>query len=142
MQALKLQLSRQGLALFLLVKAMAHYAFLDENNVVVEVITGNDEGSTDWEQHYGNFRGLVCKRTSYNTMGGVHAKGGVAFRKNYAGIGHTFDASLDAFIPPKPFNSWVFNKTSCDWDPPVSYPEDGKAYRWDETSTEWVVIES
>ena len=127
MQALKLQLSRQGLALFLLVKAMAHYAFLDENNVVVEVITGNDEGSTDWEQHYGNFRGLVCKRTSYNTMGGDHAQGGVAFRINYAEIGHTFDASLDAVITPRLFISWVRNKTSIDWDPPLLYPDDVQA---------------
>jgi hypothetical protein len=141
-ELLKLQLLPQAPALFLLVESMAHYAFLDENNLVVEVIVGKDEGSTDWEQHYESFRKLTCKRTSYNTTKGVHTKGGVPFRKNFAGIGYTFDASLDAFIPPKPFSSWVLNKTTCDWDAPVSYPDDGDMYRWDETGSKWVAVES
>jgi hypothetical protein len=83
---------------------MAHYAFLDENNIVTEVIVGKNEGEEgiDWEQHYGAFRGQPCKRTSYNTHGGVHSGGGTPYRKNYAGIGYTYDAGRDAFIPPKP----------------------------------------
>ena len=83
---------------------MAHYAFLDQNNIVVEVIVGKDEGELgiDWEQHYGEFRGLTCKRTSYNTFGNVHTNGGVPYRKNYAGIGYTYDEQEDEFIPPQP----------------------------------------
>jgi hypothetical protein len=79
---------------------MAHYAFLDENNIVTEVIVGKNEGEEgiDWEAHYGAFRGQPCKRTSYNTHGGVHSGGGTPYRKNYAGIGYTFDAGRDAFI--------------------------------------------
>ena len=84
---------------------MAHYAYLDENNVVVEVITGVDEGTdgVDWEVWYTNFRGLTCKRTSYNTYEGVHTKGGTPFRMNYAHVGATYDATRDAFICRKPF---------------------------------------
>jgi hypothetical protein len=86
---------------------MAHYAFLNNSNIVTEVIVGVDEndlqpGVDDWEVWYGNFRGQVCKRTSYNTHGGVNTNGGTAFRKNYAGIGYSYDFSRDAFIPPKP----------------------------------------
>lgn len=83
---------------------MAHYAFIDENNIVVEVIVGKDESdiSENWEDHYSQFRpGLRCKRTSYNTKGNIHKLGGVPFRKNFAGIGYTYDESKDAFIPPK-----------------------------------------
>lgn len=119
---------------------MGHYAFLDGNNIVTEVITGKNEGedNIDWEQWYGEFRGQVCKRTSYNTSGGVHSLGGTPFRKNYAGIGYTYDEARDAFIPPKPFPSWVLNETSCLWDAPVPRPEDDKMYAWDEASTSWV----
>jgi uncharacterized protein (TIGR02466 family) len=92
---------------------MAHYAFLDENNIVTEVIVGKNEGEEgiDWEVHYGAFRGQPCKRTSYNTHGGVHSGGGTPYRKNYAGIGYTYDADRDAFIPPKPYASWLLNET-------------------------------
>lgn len=121
-------------------KTMAHYAFLDENNIVTEVIVGKNEGNFDWEQQYGSFRGQACKRTSYNTQGGVHALGGTAFRKNYAGIGYTYDAARDAFIPPKPYASWVINETSCLWEAPVAYPDDGNAYNWDEEITNWVQV--
>jgi hypothetical protein len=103
---------------------MAHYAFLDENNIVTEVIVGKEEGNFDWEQQYGSFRGQACKRTSYNTHGGVHANGGTPYRKNYAGIGYTFDAARDAFIPPKLYASWVLNEQTCLWNAPVSMPED------------------
>ena len=119
---------------------MAHYAFLDENYIVTEVIVGKDESNYDWEAHYGQFRGQLCKRTSYNTYGGVHKEGGTPFRKNYAGIGYSYDPQRDAFIPPKPFNSWVLNESSCLWDPPTPMPTDGKMYRWDEDTTAWVEI--
>ena len=128
---------------------MAHYAFLDENNVVIEVIVGKNEGEdgVDWEAHYGAFRGQTCKRTSYNTHGGIHSGGGIPFRKNYAGIGYTYDAERDAFIPPKHFASWIFNEDSCLWDAPVAMPEDAgtgeppKRYTWDEATTSWVESE-
>jgi hypothetical protein len=119
---------------------MAHYAFLDENNIVVEVIVGKDEDEdgVDWEVAYGNFRNQVCKRTSYNTHGGVHTSSGVPFRKNYAGIGYTYDATRDAFIPPNSYPSWSLNEDTCLWDSPVPYPTDGKYYVWDEATTSWV----
>lgn len=117
---------------------MAHYAFLNEYNIVTEVIVGKDESNFDWEQHYGQFRGQVCKRTSYNTRGGEHVSGGTPFRKNYAGIGYTYDSNRDAFIPPKPYDSWTLNETTCLWDPPVPYPDDGKIYGWDEEQGAWV----
>ena len=119
---------------------MAHYAFLNENYIVTEVIVGKDESNYDWEAHYGQFRGQLCKRTSYNTYGGVHKEGGTPYRKNYAGIGYSYDPQRDAFIPPKPFNSWVLNEDSCLWDPPTPMPTDGKMYRWDEDTTSWVAI--
>ena len=118
---------------------MAHYAFLDENNMVTEVIVGKDEGEddVDWEQHYGQFRGQMCRRTSYNTQGGTHLLGGTPFRKNYAGIGYTYDAERDAFIPPRPYASWILDDNTCDWQPPVAYPTDGQPYVWDETTQTW-----
>ena len=119
---------------------MAHYAFLDENNIVTEVITGKNEGEdgVDWEQWYGDFRGQVCKRTSYNTIGGMHNNGGTPFRKNYAGIGYTYDSQRDAFIPPKLYESWLLNEESCVWEAPVAMPTDGELYSWDEATTSWV----
>ena len=128
---------------------MAHYAFLNMQNIVTEVIVGKDEtdGPTNWEIHYGNFREQVCKRTSYNTKGGVHYTNGVpsddqskAFRKNYAGIGYSYDETRDAFIPPKPFDSWILNETSCLWEAPVAYPEDGQQYTWNEELGTWDLI--
>lgn len=119
---------------------MAHYAFLDSNNIVTEVIVGKneDDGGIDWEQHYGEFRGQICKRTSYNTYCGVHQKGGTPFRKNYAGIGHTYNYDFDAFIPPKPFASWHLNETSCTWESPIPMPTDNNRYTWDEATTSWI----
>ena len=118
---------------------MAHYAFLDENNIVTEVITGKDEGEEgrDWEQWYGEFRGQTCKRTSYNTIGGIHNNGGTPFRKNYAGIGYTYQADIDAFVPPQPFASWTLN-ANAQWEAPTPMPNDGQMYTWDEASTNWV----
>jgi hypothetical protein len=106
---------------------MAHYAFIDENNIVTQVIVGRDEddlidGVTSWEDYYGAFRGQRCLQTSYNTHAGVHANGGTPFRGNYAGIGHTYDEALDAFIAPKPeptdeVADWVLNEETYAWEP-------------------------
>jgi hypothetical protein len=112
---------------------MAHYAFLDDNNIVTEVITGIDERELieglDTETWYGNFRGQTCKRTSYN--GNI--------RKNYAGIGYTYDFDLDAFIPPKPFKSWILNQNTANWEAPIPMPEGN--YRWNEDSISWLEVE-
>jgi hypothetical protein len=110
---------------------MAHYAFLDKKNIVIEVITGIDETELieglDPETWYGKFRKKVCKRTSYNGR----------IRKNYAGIGFTYDAELDAFIPPKPFASWILDEETCNWIPPVSYPENAITHIWNEEELDW-----
>ena len=125
---------------------MAHYAFIDHSNVVVEVIVGRDEseiidGVTDWEAYYSTKRdGLRAVRTSYNTVAGNHATGGVPFRGNYAGIDYTFDENLDAFIPPKPYDSWVLDEDVFSWVAPTPYPEDGAEYEWDENAGLWVVV--
>jgi hypothetical protein len=115
---------------------MAHYAFLDENNIVTEVITGIDETELieglDPETWYGKFRGQTCKRTSYH--GNIRGK--------YAGIGDTYNEELDAFIEPKPFNSWILNTQTFSWEAPIPYPEDDNSYDWDENSGAWVKIES
>lgn len=110
---------------------MAHYAFLDEHNVVIEVISGKDEnelleGLTP-EEWYGNFRGLRCIRTSYSGK----------IRKNYAGPGYFYDEERDAFIPPKTYGSWILNEDTCRWDPPVAMPQDGKVYNWNENILNW-----
>lgn len=114
---------------------MAHYAFLDVNNIVTEVIVGRQEtdeiyGITDWEIHYGQIRNQVCKRTSYN--GNI--------RKNYAGIGFTYDEGRDAFIPPKPFDSWLLDEDTCQWEAPIPYPDDDLMYQWDEEQGDWTPI--
>lgn len=114
---------------------MAHYTFLDENNIVTEVIVGKDETDTthDWEQFYGEFRNQVCKRTSYH--GNI--------RKNYAGIGYSYDAMRDAFIPPQPYPSWTLVEETCQWQPPTPMPvEEGNNYQWNEATTNWVEITS
>ena len=124
---------------------MAHYAFLDSNNIVTQVIVGKDEedlaeGVTDWEVYYGDLLGQTCKRTSYNTAAGVHSGGGTAYRGNYAGIGYSFDETLDAFIPPQAYASWVLNEETFSWEAPVAYPEDGEMYTWDEPTQQWVAV--
>ena len=122
---------------------MAHYAFLDENYIVTEVIVGKDETNFDWERHYGDFRVQLCKRTSYNTLGGIHLNGGNPFRKNFAGIGYTYDVNRDAFIAPKPFNSWILNEETCLWEAPIPYPNTNNLYVWNEEITNWegVIVE-
>ena len=115
---------------------MGHYAFLDDNNIVTEVIVGRNEdevvdGISDWEAYYGEFRGQTCVRTSYN--GNI--------RKNYAGVGYKYDVTLDAFISPKPFKSWKLNKETCTWSAPVPYPDDEALYSWNETAGNWEEVE-
>jgi hypothetical protein len=79
----------------------------------------------------------LWKQTSYNTHGGVHSNGGTPLRKNHAGIGYTYDEDRDAFIPPKPFNSWILNEDTCLWNAPVAKPQDDKRYKWNETNLTW-----
>lgn len=111
---------------------MAHYAFLDQNNIVTEVIVGKDEAdlSQNWEQFYGAIRNQVCKRTSYN--GNI--------RKNYAGVGYAYDNAKDAFIAPKPYPSWTLAEETCRWAAPTPMPVDDKPYQWDEATLSWVDI--
>ena len=113
---------------------MAHYAFLNADNVVTEVITGVNETELIEgllpETWYGNFRGQVCKRTSYHNN----------IRYNYAGIGYTYDAVRDAFIAPKPLASWVLDEATCRWEAPVPMPAEGGPWRWDEDTESWVAV--
>lgn len=113
---------------------MAHFAKVN-NGVVVQVIVAEpeffdifvDSSPGQWLQ------------TSYNTYGGVHVNGGTPLRKNYAGLGFTYDSTRDAFIPPKPYASWTLNEGTCLWGAPVAYPDDGKQYTWDEVTQAWIV---
>lgn len=113
---------------------MAHYAFLNANNIVTDVIVGIDEDQLidgiSPEEWYGQFRGQKCLRTSYH--GNI--------RVRYAGIGYRYDEIRDAFIPPQPYLSWIFNETTLDWEAPVPYPTDGKDYVWDESIQNWVEV--
>jgi hypothetical protein len=128
---------------------MAYYCFLNENNIVVMVCPGKDEGESgiNWEQYYAESSGMMCKQTSYNTRGGRHYSSvtnepdnGTPFRKNYAGIGYTYDAVRDAFIPQKPYPSWLLNEDTCLWEAPTPYPTDEKQYTWDEATTSWIEV--
>jgi len=128
---------------------MAHYAFLNQDNIVVKVLTGVDENVTQidsdgtlvggsseaWEAFYESQpwnEGLTCKRTSINRN----------YRKNFAGIGNYYDETRDAFIPEKPFNSWVLNETTCRWEAPVPFPPlDGSIYTWSEEGLDWILAE-
>jgi hypothetical protein len=114
---------------------MAHFAKVN-NGIVEQVIVAEpeffntfvDSSPGEWIQ------------TSYNTQGGVHTLGGTPLRKNYAGIGYTYDSQRDAFIPPKPFASWLLNDDTCLWDAPVAMPDDGKQYQWNEDTQAWVEV--
>lgn len=128
---------------------MSYYAELDNNNIVTKVRTGASEEVVDLERIYTERFGKVHKRTSYNTRGGIHynsetnepsADQSKAFRKNYAGIGFTYDTTRDAFIPPKPYPSWILNETSCLWESPVPHPNDGQIYNWNEETQTWDLI--
>jgi len=128
---------------------MAHWAELDSNNVVTRVLVGdnNDPAGDEGYQWLLDNLGGTWVKTSYNAVGGKRRNpetgemtNDAGFRKNYAGIGYTFDAGRDAFIPPKPFNSWNLNEDTCLWEAPTPYPADGKMYRWDEDTTAWVEV--
>jgi len=116
---------------------MAHYAKI-QNNIVTQVIVAEqdffdtfvDTSPGEWIQ------------TSYNTHGGVHSLDGTPLRKNYAGIGFTYDKTLDAFIPPKPYPSWILDEETCLWNAPVAYPEDDKMYRWNEETVNWIEVQT
>jgi len=112
---------------------MAHYAFINDKNIVTEVITGVDEtqliDGIEPETWYGNFRNQTCIRTSYN--GNI--------RKNYAGIGYKYDSDRDAFIPPKPFTKFILDEDTCRWVSPIPYPNDGQIYLWDNKKGTWIV---
>lgn len=113
---------------------MAHYAYLDNNNIVVAVTVGKDETETinglDVETYYAQGTDYTVKRTSYNAR----------IRKNFAGIGFSYDANLDAFIPPQPFPSWILDTITCQWQAPKPYPQDGQIHAWDETKGDWISV--
>jgi len=125
---------------------MAHFAKINRRGQVSEVLVGRQEDD-GLEAELTARTGDVYKQTSYNTRGGVHYTDGEpsadqskALRKNYAGIGFTYDEERDAFIPPKPFESWVLDEDTCLWEAPVAYPEDGATYSWDEESGAWIEV--
>ena len=125
---------------------MAHFAKLGKGNIVERVaVVSNDIATT--EQEGMNFLNNlhqsrdVWKQTSYNTYAGQHKLGGTPFRKNYAGVGYTYDQTRDAFIPPKPFNSWTLNEDTCLWEAPAVKPDDGQRYIWNETNQTWDLID-
>ena len=129
---------------------MAHFAKLDnDNKVLKEHVLGNTVITDSEGIEHENLgikyltkihKYLKWKQTSYNTYKGVHRLGGTPFRKNYAGIGYTYDETRDAFISPKPYISWTLNETTCCWEAPVAYPDDGKRYNWNEEITNWEEI--
>jgi len=125
---------------------MAHFAKLGVGNIVerVAVVSNNvattEQAGVDFLNNLYNTRD-VWKQTSYNTQGGVHMLGGTPFRKNYASKGYTYDQEKDAFIPPKPYPSWTLNESTCRWDSPVDYPDDGKIYDWNEETQQWELNE-
>lgn len=129
---------------------MAHFAKIGLNNKVIDVVVVNndelkDSDGNEFEKIGITFLTLLTGwslwvQTSYNTLAGQHLNGGTPFRKNYAGIGYTYDQERDAFIPPKPFPSFVLNEETCHWESPVPYPTDGNRYEWNEENQEWVSL--
>jgi hypothetical protein len=128
---------------------MAHFAKLGTGNIVEQIVVVSNDVATseqagvDFLNNLYNSRD-VWKQTSYNTKGGVHLNGGTPFRKNYAGLGYTYDQTRDAFIPPKKYESWTLNETTCLWDPPVAKPElteeqinNNNYYSWNEETQQW-----
>ena len=121
---------------------MAHYAELDENNIVINVIPiSNDFSEEQAIEILTQQTGNIWKRTSYNTIGNEHLNGEEPFRGNFAGIGYTYNEIYNIFIPPKPYPSWVLNLKKASWDPPFSQPNDGKCYMWNEEIINWEEIE-
>jgi len=121
---------------------MAHFAEIDQNNVVVRVLVVDDLHEADGHNFLSNTLGLggTWVKTSYNTVAGEHLLGGTAFRKNFAGVGFTYDLDRDAFLPPKPFESWIINDETCLWEAPVAPPTNDKPYSWNEADLKWVEI--
>ena len=124
---------------------MAHFVKLGKGNIVLQgIVVHNDVATTEQAgiDFINNLYGTndIWKQTSYNTIGGVHKLDGTPFRKNFAGIGYTYDQTRDAFIPPRVYNSWILNEDTCRWNPPVDYPNDGKIYNWNETTEQWDLI--
>jgi hypothetical protein len=130
---------------------MASFAKIGLNNKVIEVVSVvndvlKDSNGVEREElgiQFLNeiYKWPIWKQTSYNTHGGVHSNGGIPFRKNHAGIGYTYDEDRDAFIPKKPYNSWILNEQTCNWESPVAYPTDGKRYSWNENIKNWELVE-
>ena len=130
---------------------MASFAKIGLNGKVIEVLSVVNEvlhDSNGIEQESIGIDFLtkltgypLWVQTSYNTVGGVHNNNGTPLRKNHAGIGYTYDEDRDAFIPPKPFNSWILNEDTCLWNSPVTYPTDGKLYNWNESTLNWDIVE-
>jgi len=120
---------------------MAHFAEVDENNIVLRVLVVDDLHESNGQEFLATTLGLggTWIKTSYNTLAGVHSNGGTPLRKNYAGIGYTYDSERDAFIAPKPYPSWVLNETSCVYEAPVARPTEG-LYTWNEETTSWDLI--
>lgn len=113
---------------------MSYFAKVNDDNIVEQVIVAE---SAEWcETNIGG----TWLQTSYNTVGGVHVAGGTPLRKNYAGIGYTYDSERDAFIAPNPYASWLLNEDTCLWESPVPKPADGKIYEWDESTLSWVEV--
>ena len=124
---------------------MASFAKIGLNNKVIDVQSVHNDIATTEQAGADFLNNLyktndVWKQTSYNTSGGVHLLGGTPFRKNHAGIGYTYDEDKDAFIPKQPYPSWTLNETTCLWEAPVAYPDDGKKYNWNEEITNWEEI--
>lgn len=121
---------------------MAHFAQIGLDNKVIRVTPIEDQYESIGQEYLSNTLGLTGTwvQTSYNTYRNKHRNGKTPFRKNYASIGYTYDSSRDAFIPPKPYPSWVLNEETCWWYAPSPYPTNGKRYRWDEPSLSWVEI--
>ena len=128
---------------------MAHFVEIDASNIVLRGVVLNDKDTQDESgndvesigaKYLSDAFGGTWKKTSYNTHAGVHSLGGTPFRKNYAGIGDTYDAARDAFIEPKPFASWILDEDTCVWNAPETYPDDDKIYDWNEDTQAWEEI--
>jgi len=121
---------------------MAHFAQISGNLVVKVIVVDDGMATTDAEgiAFCQRLFGGTWLRTSYNTQGGIHRTGGAPLRMNYANEGYTYDSDKDAFIPPKPYPSWILNETTCLWEAPTRHNMDGKTYAWDETIKDWVEV--
>lgn len=119
---------------------MAHFAEIDENSIVIRVLVTNNNLPNEGLNWLESTLGGKWIKTSYNTAGGIHTLGGEPLRKNFAGIGFTYDQQRDAFIPPQLYPSWILNEQTCLWEAPLPYPSDGKDYAWDENQINWVEV--